>query len=80
MNTGKLCCWPRVLRPSLFIYKLLPTMEDPTPIPETLVPRLEGHGIVSEVFVWRPQDAALVDIVFPHGSEDVGAVHKPFSR
>jgi len=27
-------------------------MEDPTPIPETLVPRLEGHGIVSEVFVW----------------------------
>ena len=42
-----------VLGPSsLFIYKLLPTMEDPTPIPETLVPRLEGHGIVSEVFVW----------------------------
>ena len=52
MNTGNLCCGPRVLRPSLFIYKLLPTMEDPTPIPETLVPRLEGHGIVSEVFVW----------------------------
>ena len=53
VNTGELCCWPRVLGPSsLFIYKLLPTMEDPTPIPETLVPRLEGHGIVSEVFVW----------------------------
>ncbi len=80
MNTGKLCCWPRVLRPSLFIYKLLPTMEDPTPIPETLVPRLEGHGIVSEVFVWWSQDAAVADLVFPHGSEDVGAVHKPFSR
>ena len=55
-------------------------MEDPTPIPETLVPRLEGHGIVSEVFVWWSQDAAVVDLVFPHGSEDVGAVHKPFSR
>jgi hypothetical protein len=37
---------------SQFICKFLPTMEDPTPIPETLVPRLEGHGIVSEVFVW----------------------------
>jgi hypothetical protein len=55
-------------------------LQAPTPIPETLVPRLEGHGIVSEVFVWRPQDAALVDIVFPHRSEDVGTALKPFSR